>query len=45
MAMRAGLRPTAKAVEVPPDSKVGAPALYPTESTVVPAAVGKSFAF
>ncbi len=30
MAMRAGLRPTAKAVEVPPDSKVGAPALYPT---------------
>ncbi len=30
MAMRAGLRPTAKAVDLPPDSNVGAPAFYPT---------------
>jgi len=28
--MRAGLRPTAKAVDLPPDSNVGAPAFYPT---------------
>ena len=28
--MEAGLRPTAKAVEMPPDPTVGAPALYPT---------------
>jgi hypothetical protein len=28
--MRAGLRPTAKAVDWPPDATVGAPALYPT---------------
>jgi hypothetical protein len=27
--MGAGLRPTAKAVETPPDPTVGAPALYP----------------
>lgn len=26
----AGLRPTAKAVDTPPDPTVGAPALYPT---------------
>jgi hypothetical protein len=30
--MGAGLRPTAKVVEVPPDPTVGAPALYPTGS-------------
>ena len=28
--MRAGLRPTAKALDKPPDSKVRAPVLYPT---------------
>ena len=27
----AGLRPTAKAVDTPPDPTVGAPALYPTD--------------
>ncbi len=31
VAMRTGLRPTAKAVDLPPDSNVGAPALYPTD--------------
>jgi hypothetical protein len=30
VAMRAGLRPMVKAVDRPPDSNVGAPALYPT---------------
>ena len=30
VAMRAGLRATAKAVDLPPDSNVGAPAFYPT---------------
>jgi hypothetical protein len=30
VAMRAGLRPTAKAVATPPDATAGAPALYPT---------------
>jgi ABC-type glycerol-3-phosphate transport system permease component len=30
--MRAGLRPTAKAVATPPDATAGAPALYPTAS-------------
>ena len=30
VAMRAGLRPTAKAVDLPPDSNAGAPAFYPT---------------
>jgi len=29
----AGLRPTAKAVELPPDPTVGAPVLYPTAAT------------
>ena len=32
VAMRAGLRPTAKAVATPPDATAGAPALYPTAS-------------
>jgi hypothetical protein len=32
VAMRAGLRPTAKAVATPPDATAGAPALYPTSS-------------
>src|SRR5262245_47082125 len=32
VAMRAGLRPTAKAVATPPDATAGAPALYPTVS-------------
>src|SRR2546426_2200458 len=32
VAMRAGLRPTAKAVDSPPDATAGAPALYPTPS-------------
>ncbi|SRR6266704_2734899 len=32
VAMRAGLRPTAKAVDSPPDATAGAPALYPTSS-------------
>jgi hypothetical protein len=32
VAMRAGLRPTAKAVATPPDATAGAPALYPTPS-------------
>jgi hypothetical protein len=31
VARGAGLRPTAKAVDPPPDPKVGAPALYPTD--------------
>jgi hypothetical protein len=31
----AGLRPTAKAVDTPPDPTVGAPALYPTERDAV----------
>ncbi len=31
--MRAGLRPTAKAVDLPPDSNAGAPAFYPTGVT------------
>ena len=30
--MRGGLRPTVKAVDLPPDSNVGAPALYPPMS-------------
>jgi hypothetical protein len=30
VAMRAGLKPTAKAVDLPLDAVVGAPALYPT---------------
>jgi len=34
--MRAGLRPTAKAVDLPPESNVGAPALYPTNSSPAP---------
>ena len=35
VAMRAGLRPTAKAVATPPDATAGAPALYPTSSDSV----------
>jgi hypothetical protein len=35
VAMRAGLRPTAKAVAMPPDATAGAPALYPTLSDSV----------
>lgn len=33
--MGAGLRPTAKAVEKPPDPTVGAPALYPAIGRMV----------
>jgi hypothetical protein len=40
--MRAGLRPTAKAVDLPPDSNGGAPALYPTIERMVSESPGRN---
>jgi hypothetical protein len=42
VAMRAGLRPTAKAVATPPDATAGAPALYPTIVRMVSESPGRN---
>jgi hypothetical protein len=42
VAMRAGLRPTAKAVATPPDATAGAPALYPTIGRMVSELPGRN---
>jgi hypothetical protein len=42
VAMRAGLRPTAKAVATPPDATAGAPALYPAIGRMVSKLPGRN---